>query len=727
MDAGAGPAERGRSAGTTVRRLVGSDGLTDGLALVVAWNFAVAQPLLDILGRNAAFFTAHASEPLDVVLLATGLTLLAPAALALAVWAVGRCWRPAGVVVHRAVLGVLAGLFGWQVVKRFGVPPAAVRWALIAAAGAGAVAAYRRWPAARSVARWLSPAPVVFLVLFLFLSPVAEVVRPAGAAPENRVVVRNPVPVVLVVLDELPLVSIMDARGEVDARTFPNFARLASTSTWYRNTTAVADQTAWAVPAILDGRTPVRARGPALVGHPDNLFTRLAGAYRVDAIEGVTSLCPPSACGSPSAGIPFRSRMGSLLSDTRVVAGHVLLPPPLADGLPPIDQGWAGFGASGDRVGAGVRLGELRRRAEAGDVQTPGARRRLAGHDPGGAVAAFASGFRADSPGAARPGLHFLHVQMPHAPWTYLPDGRRYPLPEPFRYPELDGLGWRDQPFADQGRARHLLQVRYTDGLLGVVLDELERTGLLDRSLVVVTADHGAAFAAGHARRVVDPGTTGDLAWVPLFVKLPGQHAAAVDQRPASTIDVMPTILDVIGAAGPAVDGRSLLGAPDPSRRRAILPDGGRPIDLPAGTGPRDDALVAAHRAVPGAPSDQLRYFRRGPYGALVGTRAPEAEPAGGLRARIEQPDRYRDVDAERGPVPVLLYGALEGSDDPSPEIVVAVDGVFAGSAYTFKHEGGAAHFTALLDPSAFRSGSNEIAVFVVSGPPDAPVLRRAR
>ncbi len=45
---------------------------------MVAWNFAVAQPALDVLGRNSPFFVVHSAEPVDVVLLAVGLTLIVP-------------------------------------------------------------------------------------------------------------------------------------------------------------------------------------------------------------------------------------------------------------------------------------------------------------------------------------------------------------------------------------------------------------------------------------------------------------------------------------------------------------------------------------------------------------------------------------------------------------------------------------------------------------------------
>src|SRR4029078_741624 len=54
---------------------------------------------------------------------------------------------------------------------------------------------------------------------------------------------------------------------------------------------------------------------------------------------------------------------------------------------------------------------------------------------------------------------------------------------------------------------------------------------------------------------------------IPLFVKYPRQRKGAVDSRAARTVDVLPTIADVLGIRMPwHVDGNSLLGAPVPRR-----------------------------------------------------------------------------------------------------------------------------------------------------------------
>ena len=48
---------------------------------------------------------------------------------------------------------------------------------------------------------------------------------------------------------------------------------------------------------------------------------------------------------------------------------------------------------------------------------------------------------------------------------------------------------------------RHLLEVGYTDTLLAQIIKRLKQTGLWERAMVVVTADHGAAFQSKVPRR----------------------------------------------------------------------------------------------------------------------------------------------------------------------------------------------------------------------------------
>lgn len=691
------------------------------LAVVVAWNFAVAQPLLDLLGRNGAFFVAHSSQPLDVVVLAVGIAVAAPVALAGGLALASRLSRPVGWVLHALVVGTLLALVAVQLLGKVGISSAAV-WAPVGvAAGAAGVVGLVRSEAVRSLVRWLSPAPAVFLALFLFVSPVQGIVfrsGAAGAAPGGRI--GNPVPVVLVVLDELPVVSLMDPGGGIDSVAFPNFARLASMSTWYRNTTTVSGLTTWAVPAVLDGREFDGSRLPTIDDHPRNLFTLLDDAYRVEAYEAMTSLCPARTCGSSASGLSFSARMRSLLDDTRIVAGHVVLPGQLSRGLPAIDHAWGDFGDENQPV---AEENPVKHQLEVAKIATSkgaAARKELATDDPPGAFAAFDRGIaahaRSDGPGA--PVLHFLHTLMPHRPWNHLPDGRTFSL----TYGDWKSWG---QELGDQMRGHHEAQLRYTDRLLGATLDTLESSGVLDRALLIVTADHGVSFEAGREFRDLRPSTRGDIAWVPLFVKLPGRTTGRIDDRPATTLDILPTISDVLDVQDPYdTPGRSLLGPVRTSRDRTIQ---GR-YPLGPGTGPRDRALAEKVRVLGRDPSDPQRLFGIGRFGNLVGQPVPPGIPAGGGRGVVREADRFADVDPDAATLPVVVTMKLGDRGDRLPtgrHLLVAVDGVFAGTAGAYRVADGSTRYTAFLNPATLRRGRNTVALYVAHGDPAAPTLER--
>jgi hypothetical protein len=68
---------------------------------------------------------------------------------------------------------------------------------------------------------------------------------------------------VVFALDELPLASLLDTQGHIDASNFPNLAWLAERSTWYRNATGTTQWTRDAFPSMLTGRWPASSAAPA--------------------------------------------------------------------------------------------------------------------------------------------------------------------------------------------------------------------------------------------------------------------------------------------------------------------------------------------------------------------------------------------------------------------------------------------------------------------------------
>ena len=102
--------------------------------------------------------------------------------------------------------------------------------------------------------------------------------------------------------------------------------------------------------------------------------------------------------------------------------------------------------------------------------------------------------------------------------------------------------------------------IRRTDGIIGRLLTHLVNEGLLEKTLVVMAADHGEAFGErgleGHAREVFRESTE-----VPFILGFPFQlDPGAVVETRTRNVDIWPTVLDMLGLpALPDTDGRSLL------------------------------------------------------------------------------------------------------------------------------------------------------------------------
>ena len=137
----------------------------------------------------------------------------------------------------------------------------------------------------------------------------------------------------------------------------------------------------------------------------------------------------------------------------------------------------------------------------------------------------------------------WVHLFDPHLP---------YDPPEPFR--------------ARFEADRYQGEVAYTDELVGRVISRLRERQLLERTLVVVTADHGESLGehgeANHGFFVYDATVA-----VPLIVRTPWRLRGRTRTQ-VSLVDMFPTLLELTGLPPePGVDGESLLPAIlDPAR-----------------------------------------------------------------------------------------------------------------------------------------------------------------
>jgi Sulfatase len=650
------------------------------------WALAFAQPLLDLLGRNAEFFVARGSTTVDILLLAFGYVLVPPLVGAGIVWGLGRIRPELGWGAMLVLVGlIVAGLALPPAGDVLGGSAAAIPVALLA--GAGGTALYARAAGVRSFVTVLSPAPLIVLFLFLVVSPVRGLLFPSEAGGAVAGPSRSSTPIVHVVLDELPQSTLADADGRIDAELFPNFARLARESTWYRNATTVDDLTTEAVPAQLTGEQPQQGSLPTTRDHPRSLFTLFEGSHELTVVEPITDVCPERLCEKVRAGTLDRLR--SLESDLEIVVQHQLLPADLADGLPAVDRVWEGF-ETGSTTGAGELRGgaDLKR-----DVLA-----RLARDD---ATSGFERAISSLEQPSSRPRLLFVHSTLPHGPWRFLPDGRQYEI-EGREYLGLASEGWVGPQWqVDQAFQRHVLQVQYTDRLVGRLLDALRDRRLFDEAVIVVTADHGASFVSGQPRRPVNGADAGAIAPVPLFVKLPGQREGDVDDSAVRTIDVLPTIAKAAGVRLPwKADGI-------PADEREVDP--AAPIDVShAGEPVLTEALgsvLAKRQAREDVEARLLRdgVYAIGPRPELIGRRV--AAPSGGREVM---------VDGDDAVLPSFVSGRIEAVK-AGTDLAVAVNGRVEATTRVYR-DGGRSLYAALVPPSSLRDGANAITVFSVLG-----------
>ncbi len=142
----------------------------------------------------------------------------------------------------------------------------------------------------------------------------------------------------------------------------------------------------------------------------------------------------------------------------------------------------------------------------------------------------------------------------------------------------------------------------YLDDQLRRVFDDLRARGLWERSLVIVTSDHGEGFG-DHATFGHGHGVYQDVVHGPLLVKPPGAPAPRRVAEPVSLVDVLPTVLAVAGLPpAEGADGVSLLG--ELPAERAIFAesfDGKGEIARALRVGPRK---LVRHRGRPTALFD---------------------------------------------------------------------------------------------------------------------------
>jgi len=199
-------------------------------------------------------------------------------------------------------------------------------------------------------------------------------------------------------------------------------------------------------------------------------------------------------------------------------------------------------------------------------------------------------------------------------------------------------------------KQRYREAVERMDGDMAALWVALEARGRLDKTVIVVVADHGESLN-DHGELLHGDAFYDGVINVPLMIRVPGMPGGRASSALVSQVDILPTILELIGAMSPAgVDGQSMVGLLDGSAtsiRSATLSEGG----VARQTGPDLPGAVIA-------PPWILLKQRRG---CGTGPMVMDGEIAVCLYNREEDPGQERSVAASQPEVISMLMARWSG------------------------------------------------------------------
>ena len=676
--------------------------------------FALAQPLFNLLSENPEFFAARGATSGEIILLAILMVLVPPAVLIAFELLAGLASDRARQALHLAFIALLAAVVFVQALKKAMDASDIVLIVLSLALGAALAALYARAEPVRSFLSVLTPAPLVFLILFLFVSPVNKLTL-QGEASAKSVSGGSRAPVVILGLDELPTTSLLGPDGRIDAKRYPGFAELAEGSTWFRNAHSIYDSTSKAWPAIMDGDYPEKDSLPTSSEHPNSIFAILGKSHVMNVSEEATTVCPRSLCKDTRLDEPFGDRMKSMVDDLGLVYAHVVAPPGVEEDLTSVSETWGDFG--GDAGGGAAQAEPEADVGKGGGGAEPNTRENLQGNR-NKRLDDWIGSIRT----TRRPSLNFKHVLLPHVPWQYLPDGRQYRRVASEPIPGISRQTYKDEGQLEQLQLRHLLQLGFADLEVQKLIRRLKRIGLYDDALIVVAADHGVSFKLGQFdRRTMNRSNIDEIAPVPFFVKAPGQEKGRIDDSIVETTDILPTIADVLDLRLPEkVDGRSAFSREVRARRevKMLKRDLSGWVRLSQAQLDREkgEELAKKLRLFGTGAEGPDRVYRLGPNQALIGQEAASAGGSQG-KASIVDAGELRNVDLRSPTAPAWITGRVSGGGSFPRDIAIGVNGTVRGMGRTFKlATGGGELFGVMVPPSALRQGRNKVEIFEVSG-----------
>ncbi|MFK7977874.1 MAG: sulfatase-like hydrolase/transferase [Halioglobus sp.] len=671
--------------------------------LLCLFGLAFAEPVLTSFGSTPTIFHFYSIEsPLLIFAFAASAALL-PALATWCLWLVlQRLSERASQLFFALCCFALAFVWMVQIAKwEIGILSPYLLLAMATVFAVVFLASVYWFASLRSLLAFGGVSPLILIAAFLFFSPVSEIVTRGSATSVEVQAGVSSAPIVFIMLDEFPTLGLLNSRGELDKRRFPNLAQFNQDATWYRHYSVLDGKTIYSVPAILTGKTPRKVPATS-ANHPNSLFTWLAPTHHLAVFENITALCELSQCSEAGPGIPItepESKFGGLLnSAVQLWLRRIALTGSREVELTQFQEEIVSTAADTGGPQTGVNAAS---KVKPRTLRLASVPRRFD---------RFLESFS-----VGPPTLYFLHLELPHIPWRFYPDGTRFRMPydkADFEYANNDGGLW----MVRLKEHRFLLQAQYVDTLLGIMFAKLKDLGLYDESLIVVTADHGRTFKYNVPSRELTADTLEGVAYAPLFIKGPMQVEGSVSDENIMGHDLLPTLAQGLDLSLPwPVDG-SAAGSQTIASRGTSKFVNIRNSDNPEGvqldfddsvTFPNfENRWIGEHTA---ASSEHSLLIEPLAVNHLIGTAPPQSVNDSGEEVEVRELDQLLQPSIGKDRVGAVV-GRLR-SAEPDDKVLISINGLFvtASPLVTFREQDNT--FLAML-PAGVLKKKNAVGVY---------------
>ncbi len=684
---------------------------SERLGLASLWTMAVAQPLFTGVFKDGSFAVEHHLSQPEFISIVLSIAWVPPFIALIALFItnhlspkLARFLYALSIAVLIALL-VLLGLKHWYAI---GFMP---KLALAFTVGVVASILVNRYNPLKDFLGFLAPAILFFPALALWhalatKSPEIIVQEAPSSAvaeedsPETTKPIKSP-PVVMIIFDEFPIRSLLTTDGDINATRYPNFARLAQQSHWFKNTVSVHNSTGEAVPAILTGNYPPKIDKdqclvrPVGTAHFENtLFSALDSYYDFFIRESFIELSSNSNLTTTPESAPSRNYLNMAREFARTYVFYILT------GNPEVD----------------FEYYKLRLQRNGGALADEV-------HTHGNDVAMFEAlntTLNANKPSNT---FYFIHPLLPHYKWDFYPSGKHYGS-----WPVIDRTVPACQennsnPFCQSSirfallQQRHQLQVGYTDYLLGTVLDKLETEQMLDDALIVVTADHGVSIGENKPLREASESNLEDIMLVPLFIKTPQQKKAVIHRNVAQSIDILPSIADVLNVnLTNNTDGTSLFSETHTSPTEVGICSPNQWLTISS-----EALLTRQAQAIRNNPFSKSLY-NTSPFKGIVGQSITKSSTSSDVSVVL-----YTKKPNPNEPVPLHWFGEIKANNskhDKQTLFIAAVqNNTLVAATQSYAPFTSSQQLFDLLLPE--EASQQSVELFEVQGPLESPTFKR--